>query len=105
MQPTIGRTVLYRLNASDAERINEARQEARRRFVDLDVAMQRHDGQHEERTGQVVSVVVTRVWNDTMINGQAFLDGNDSLWVTSVEQGDGHGQWSWPPRAESQKES
>ncbi|KKK65507.1 hypothetical protein LCGC14_2973460, partial [marine sediment metagenome] len=27
------------------------------------------------------------------VNGQAFLDGNDSLWVTSVQEGYESGQW------------
>lgn len=30
------------------------------------------------------------------VNGQAFLDGNDTLWVTSAPQGDGNGFWDWP---------
>ena len=32
------------------------------------------------------------------VNGQAFLDGNDVLWVTSAREGTEPGQWSWPPR-------
>lgn len=32
------------------------------------------------------------------INGQAMLDGNDSLWVTSAPEGDGNGFWRWPER-------
>lgn len=32
------------------------------------------------------------------VNGQAFLDGNDALWVTSAPEGDFRGAWSWPPR-------
>ena len=54
--------------------------------------------------GQEFPMVVVRVWTDEFgpgkpgVNGQAFLDGNDALWVTSVGEGDGDGQWHWPAR-------
>ena len=32
------------------------------------------------------------------VNGQAFTDGNDVLWVTSAPEGDFDGGWMWPPR-------
>jgi hypothetical protein len=32
------------------------------------------------------------------VNGQAFLDGNDVLWITSAKEGTEPGQWSWPIR-------
>lgn len=36
-------------------------------------------------------------WQDEPgINGQVFLDGNDTLWVTSADEGTEPGQWSWP---------
>lgn len=97
-RPTIGRTVVYSLSADDVAKINAARQKARKDHEALDPALQAHDGQWEEEPGAIVPMIVTRVWTDTMVNGQAILDGNDSLWVTSVEQGDGPGQWSWPVR-------
>ena len=50
-------------------------------------------------------MMITRVWahgdhvaETTVVQGQAFLDGNDTLWVTSRQQGDQEGQWSAPPR-------
>ena len=54
--------------------------------------------------------IVTRVWGETCINVTVYADDSDeslllasfgtvkSRW-TSVTQGDGVGQWSWPPRA------
>jgi hypothetical protein len=58
--------------------------------------------------------VVVRVWDDITLNLQLLLDGsnddrhvvgrfcqeggNTHLWLTSVTQGDGIGQWNWPPR-------
>ncbi|KKL11892.1 hypothetical protein LCGC14_2541240, partial [marine sediment metagenome] len=29
-----------------------------------------------------------------------FLDGNDSLWATSVMRGQSLGNWDWPPRVD-----
>ena len=34
------------------------------------------------------------------VNGQVFLDGNDSLWVTSAKEGTTPGTWCWPERVE-----
>jgi hypothetical protein len=35
------------------------------------------------------------------VNGQAFLDGDQTLWVTSAPQGDWPGSWDWPERVEA----
>jgi hypothetical protein len=48
-------------------------------------------------------MLITRLWTDapdedSVVQGQVFLDGNDSLWVTSVKQGSEPGQWFEPPR-------
>ena len=51
--------------------------------------------------------IVTRVWSNDSINVQVFFDGtNDDRfrqdfgngWLTSITEGHGVGQWSWPPR-------
>lgn len=34
----------------------------------------------------------------TLVNGQVMLDGNDTLWVTSVNQGESKGTWRESPR-------
>lgn len=54
--------------------------------------------------GDVVPLVVVRVWPNEYgegvpgVNGQAFLDGNDALWITSAREGTEPGTWAWPPR-------
>lgn len=55
------------------------------------------------REGDVVPLLVVVVHeNPASVNGQAFLDGNHSLWVTSAAPadlaGDRPGTWFWPPR-------
>lgn len=104
MQPTVGRIVHYTLNQEDAEHIN------RRRVPLLDSASQAKNGAqvHVGNTaheGDVLPMIVCRVWAEiggvsAGINGQVFLDGNDTLWVTSRKEstGDTPGYWHWPPR-------
>lgn len=75
--------------------------------------------------GSVVPMIITAVWPDEYagnahlshlshlshhapgtqyesafgVNGQALLDGNDSLWVASAPQhSTGLGCWFWPPK-------
>ena len=46
-------------------------------------------------------LVITRVWGDqegSAVNGQVLLDGNDTFWATSRNEGEGPGFWSVPPR-------
>lgn len=106
MDITIGRTVLYTLSADDAVAMN------RRRTTGASIAermgerpiplwpagAQAHIG-NEVHEGDVVPMVVVRIWSPTTVNGQAFLDGNDVLWVTSATEGTGPHTWQWPPRA------
>jgi len=44
--------------------------------------------------GDRVPLIVVKVSGDR-VNGQAILDGNDSLWVEGVTEGDEPGQWAW----------
>jgi hypothetical protein len=100
--PSIGRIVHYALGEHDALAIN-------RRRADSSV----HMAEHREnangvqihignlvQTGDAYPLVITRVWNTDpgTVNGQLLLDGNDTLWVTSVTPGDGVGHYSWPQR-------
>jgi hypothetical protein len=80
-----GRIVHYTLSEADEERIN-ARRDA--------------DPQSGNRVkaGDVVPAIVVRVWADR-INGQAFLDGADTLWLTSRAEGTTPGTWAWPQAA------
>jgi len=89
MQITIGRIVHYRLSSEDAENINRWRSTTQLTLKDA------HMG-NIAQAGDVLPMLVVRVWGGGSVNGQVFLDGNDSLWVTSVGEGDGMRNWSWP---------
>lgn len=90
MKPTIGTILLYRLAQHDVNCIS------RQAPVTA--------GNNPHSTGQQLPLIVCRVFPDEFgtdkpgVNGQVFLDGRDSLWVTSVGEGEGEGQWSWPGR-------
>jgi len=106
--PTLGRVVQYRLSADDAEQINRRRTNGHkiRERMELDppqwpAGAQAHIG-NEAKEGQAVPMLIVAVWGDTptsAVNGQAFLDGNDVLWVTSVAVGEGPRTYSWPTRS------
>jgi hypothetical protein len=86
MTITVGRIVHFALTEAQAERVN------RRTLPQTG---------NTARAGDVVPLIVTRVWADesghvSCVNGQALLDGNDSLWVTSAKEGTEPGTWSWP---------
>lgn len=95
MTPTIGHIVHYRLAEADVARIDAQRR------AGLGLG---HFGPHGSQVepGQVVPLIVVKVWDgdpeDVMVNGQAFLDGTDTLWVMSAHEGDDPGTWAWPPR-------
>ena len=90
----IGRMVLYRLTARDAERTNMRREDAlhnRGKMREERPGFQAHVGNHVSE-GEIVPMVFTKASHGA-VNGQAFLDGSDSLWVVAVEEGDQPGQW------------
>ena len=106
--PSIGRIVHYKLSADNEQAINRRRTTGNAiadRIAEekWPLGAQAHIG-NTAREGDVVPLMIVRVWPDEYgvgvpgVNGQAFLDGNDALWVTSAREGDGPGQWSWPPR-------
>ncbi len=80
MKPTIGRIVHYKLPADISSK----------------------SGQNPHQAGQEVPMIIVVVWPNEYgpghegVNGQAFLDGNESLWVTSAKEGNGNGEWHWP---------
>lgn len=54
----------------------------------------------------VAPAIITRVWNDRMINVKVLLDAKDNLWQTSIQLHDDRPDDSslrqaawWPPRA------
>ena len=104
MKPTIGRIVIIAISDQQATEIN------RRRTTGSSIAeriqlghghwplgAQAHIG-NEVLMGQELPMIIVRVWNDTCVNGQVLLDGNDTYWATSVLQGELNGTWDWPKR-------
>lgn len=94
-----GRVVHYCLAEGDVVRINRRRsdEKAHRDTRDHDGAIV-HVG-NEVREGDYLPLHITRVWpGGGLLNGQVILDGNDTLWVTSVAEGSEPGTWTWPPR-------
>ena len=90
----IGLMVLYRLTEGDAKATNARRADAlnnREKMREERPGFQAHVG-NKVGVGDRVPMIVTAVW-DGDVNGQAFLDGNDSLWVVNVQEGDQPGQW------------
>lgn len=105
MIPSIGCIVHYTLTDSDVEQIARRRADASNSLEwhrENKTGAQIHVG-NPVSAGDVYPLLITRVWSDqpnehTSVNGQVFLDGNDSLWVTSVDQGVGERKWFEPPR-------
>lgn len=98
MIPSIGRIVEYTLSDSDAAQINRRRADASANIKAGTVgktgfALHIGNGVLE---GEKYPLLITRVWGDrpsSAVNGQVMLDGNDTLWVTSVAQGEGPFHW------------
>lgn len=101
--PSVGRIVHYRLTEQDAEAINKRRLDfSRYRLTEsyTDTGYQAHYG-NVAAAGDVYPAGIVRVWGTgetAACNLRVWLDGTDDLWALSRVQGDGDGQWSWPPR-------
>lgn len=103
MVPTIGRIVHYMLDPYDADAINRRRAAA---SSNLPEHRERGDGSQLHvgngvSAGDVLPMMIVRAWGNTAdcaVNGQVFLDGNDTYWATSVTAGDGERHYSWPAR-------
>lgn len=111
MTPTTGRIVLYTLTEDDATKINRRRtngasvaEQMKAVPAHWPAGAQAHIG-NAASAGEVVPMVVVRVWPNEFgdgipgVNGQALLDGNDALWITSAREGTEPGTWAWPTRA------
>ncbi len=99
LTPTKGRIVLFKLSAEDADSINKRYDDASRNLQSIrenSNGYQAHFGNRVKAGDQCV-MIVTAIWSDTCINGKVLLDGNDDLWVTSVNKGEGEHQWDWMP--------
>ena len=106
MKVSIGRIVHYKLTENDVAQVS------RRRTTGTSIAerikeekwplgAQAHIG-NPLSAGQVLPLVACVIWPNEYgegvpgVNGQVLLDGNDTLWVTSIKEGEENGQWSWP---------
>jgi hypothetical protein len=101
MIPSVGRIVRYTLSADDATQSNKRKADAynnRYAIRDESKGYVTHSG-NGVSAGDVYPMIIVRVWGDSdLVNGQVFLDGNDTLWVTSIKQGPGVREWHEPPR-------
>lgn len=104
--PSIGRIVHYKISEQDAAQINKRRKDAHNlngagvTLASQGLGPQIHIG-NDVTAGDIYPALVVRRWSDvptSVIQLQVFLDGNDTFWATSVPEGDGERQWSWPPR-------
>ena len=104
MEVTIGRIVIFKLLAEQAEQINRRRTDVAsisERMKNTGWSQHWHDGTqahigNQAFEGYEYPLIVTQVWSPGCVNGQVLLDGNDCLWVTSSTEGDQNGQWHWP---------
>jgi len=88
VRPTLGRIVLYTLDEQDAQQVQHAR------------LASTTAGANTAAAGSTFPAIVVKAWEDPdELNLQVFLDGPDTLWVTSIPLGTGPRSWAWPPRA------
>ena len=101
--PTVGRIVLYCLDAGDADAIN------RRRTNGGDIALRMTNGQwprgaqahigNQVYPGDVYPGMVVKVWSEDLISIRVMLDGTDDFWATSkhVSEEPTPGFFHWMP--------
>ena len=89
MKPTVGRIVLFTLLACHVDAIKDQRARSDGKLVG-----------NEPKEGDVYPLEITKTWGDeptSAFNGQLKLDGNDTLWLTSVsikeEATPGYAHW------------
>lgn len=98
--PTPCRIVAYTLTASDAARIMARRKGGWKHAIEngLNHLLDIHEGNQVEE-GDVYPLLITKTWGPTetsAFNGTVFLDGGDTLWITSTAIGAGPGRCAWP---------
>jgi len=92
--PTVCRSVRYALSDEDIRNINIQR--AARNGGGTLI----YQG-NPVAVGETYPMTIVRAWGNeptSAVNGQVFLDGNDTLWVKSVTHGEGPGHFTWPER-------
>lgn len=102
MIPTLAQIVYYTLSEHEAHEVNRRRQDAwakieYHRTEKTGVQVHVGNAAHE---GDVFPMLIVKTFNPVdggPVNGQVFLDGNDTLWVTSRVEGTTPGTWCRPP--------
>lgn len=97
---SLGRIVHYKISEQDALEINRRRTNSYKIQEQVEagkwsIGSQAHIG-NEVSAGQTFPMIIVAVWSDTLVNGQVFLDGNDSFWALSRSKGNGVGEWRFP---------
>lgn len=89
MNPSVGRIVHYKISKGQALEAFNMKSE--------------HQGLHSNplSEGEVYPMLITKVWDKepteiSVVQGQVFIDGNFSLWVSSAKQGTEINQWHDP---------
>lgn len=78
MKPTIGRVVIYTPTEDERKAWRES------------------SGGNKINEAEKLPAIVVAVWSETCINVKVDLDGPGQLWKTSINRGDGPGEWNWP---------
>ncbi len=107
MEITVGRIVHYVLTEEDAKQINRRRTNSE--SIKLRMAggswptgAQAHIGK-EAKAGQHFPMIVAEVDPSDIygVDGQVFLNGNDTYWVQSRKEDVAPGSWHWPERSQN----
>lgn len=112
--PSLGRILLYSVTAEQSAQVNRRRTDGKAIAARMKLMVASDTGEDEVihgwpagaqahigeplEPGELVPLIVTKVFEGGTVNGQAFLEGNDVLWVIAVNEGTGPGTWQWPPR-------
>jgi hypothetical protein len=96
---SLGRIVEYTLTEQDADAINKRRRDGETSGIAHENSGAVVHKGNSVSADQKFPLVMTRVWNESTVNGQVLLDGNDTLWVMSRSAGDGDpGTWREFPK-------
>ncbi len=106
MTPTQGRIVLYKLSSDDASDINRRRADftaycnTNPRGESGIPGASGHIGHYGNTVlaGDIYPAMIVQTWGQMTVNLQVHLDGNDTYWATSRQEGSKPGQWMVPPR-------
>lgn len=102
---TVGRFLVYALTEEDVVAIRVRRSKCKHVDHRTDYTTAYCAQGNPVHAGQMFPLLVTAVYSSNMVNGQVFLDGDDTLWVKHAEFDERaemyphEGKWIWPVRA------